>query len=98
VIIVPIRVGMGARVKFGEALASGAAVVSTGLGAEGFDAESMYVRADEPSAFAQACIDLLRDSERASRIGTRGREFALNRLTWAYTSKPLIRWALSGSG
>lgn len=34
--------GIGARVMFGEALASGAAVVSRSIGAEGFDADDAF--------------------------------------------------------
>jgi hypothetical protein len=43
--------------------------------------------------FSQACIELLRDPDRAAELGRRGREVALTRLTWDRTSAPLVRWA-----
>jgi polysaccharide biosynthesis protein PslH len=93
VAVIPIRRGMGARMKFVESLASGAAVVSTSEGAEGFDADGAFVRADDADAFAHACIQLLRDDERAMELGRRGRELALTRLTWDRTSAPIVSWA-----
>lgn len=91
--LVPIVRGVGARVKFGESLASGAAVVSTSEGAEGFDAAGAFVRADEPETFAAACIQLLRDPRRAQDVGRRGRALALDRLTWERTSEPIVAFA-----
>ena len=91
--LVPIRDGIGARVKFGEALASGAAVVSTTEGAEGFEAEGVYARADGAAEFSHACVELLRDEVRARELGTAGRKRALSRLTWERTTEPLVRFA-----
>lgn len=95
VIAVPIRAGLGARVKFGEALASGAAVVSTSVGAEGFHVEQAYVRADDGLSFAQACSELLRDQEHALELGRRGRGAALASLSWSRTTQPIANWLLS---
>lgn len=97
VVVVPIREGIGARVKFGEALASGAAVVSTSAGAEGFEADGAFVRADEPADFARACVALLRDEQRARLLGFAGRALAFERLGWERTSEPIIRWIESTS-
>jgi glycosyltransferase involved in cell wall biosynthesis len=91
--LVPIRDGIGARVKFGEALASGAAVVSTTEGAEGFEADGAYVQADGAAEFARACAELLRDETRARELGAAGRRLALARLTWKRTTEPLVRFA-----
>jgi glycosyltransferase involved in cell wall biosynthesis len=90
--VVPIVNGMGARVKFGETLASGAAVVATSEGAEGFDAEGTFARADDPDAFASACVSLLEDGEKAAALGCAGRELALKRLPWSTTSSPLVNF------
>jgi glycosyltransferase involved in cell wall biosynthesis len=92
VVIAPIVDGMGSRVKFGEALASGAAVVSTSQGAEGFDAEGRFLRADEPEAFADATVQLLRDRARAAALGRAGRMLALERYSWERTSEPIAAW------
>lgn len=93
VVVVPILDGIGARVKFVEALASGAAVVSTSAGAEGFDAEGAFVRADDTEEFAVACTTLLDDEARVAQIGRAGRERAFQRFDWARTSEPLVRFA-----
>ena len=92
VVVVPIVNGIGARMKFGEALASGAAVVSTTTGAEGFAADEVFVRADDADAFARACVELLRDGDRAAAIGRAGRALALERLRWDATSEPILRF------
>jgi polysaccharide biosynthesis protein PslH len=95
VAVVPIRGGMGARMKFVESLASGAAVVSTTEGAEGFDADAAFLRADDAMAFSSACADLLRDSARAEELGRRGRDVALERYTWRNMTEPI---AMFGQG
>lgn len=92
VAVVPIIHGIGARMKFGEALASGAAVVSTSTGAEGFEAEGAFARADDAEAFAWACIELLRDAERAAALGSAGRALALERFRWEETTEPIFRF------
>ena len=72
--IVPNQDGPGTRVKFGEALASGAAVVSTNHGAEGFDVgPEICTLADSPDAFASAVIRLLTNRDEAFTMGKRGR-------------------------
>lgn len=93
VAVVPIRRGIGARVKFIEALASGAAVVSTTAGCEGFVADGAFVRADEPELFASACIELLSDERRAAELGGRGRELAFSRYAWAQVAEPIRAFA-----
>ena len=63
VVIVPLRIGGGTRLKIFEAMAMGKAVVSTSIGAEGLDVRSGrdLILADDPAAFAGAIISLLRD-------------------------------------
>jgi len=63
VVIVPLRIGGGTRLKIYEAMATGKAVVSTTIGAEGLDVRNGHdiVLADDPASFAQAVIMLLRD-------------------------------------
>ena len=95
VVIVPIRRGMGARVKFGEALASGAAVVATSVGAQGFDATGAWVRADDELGFVAACARLLRHPVQAAELGERGRALALSHLTWGQTTQELASWLCS---
>lgn len=90
---VPIRHGIGARMKFGEALASGTPVVSTSVGAEGFAAEGFYIRADDEASFADGCLRLLTRADEARQLGASARAFALDHLVWPVTTRPMIDWA-----
>jgi len=55
----------GTRMKIYEAMATGKAVVSSSVGAEGLDVENGrdLILADEPDAFAEAVRKLLQDRE-----------------------------------
>jgi len=63
VVIVPLRIGGGTRLKIFEGMAMAKAVVSTSIGAEGLDVTNGrdLLIADDPSAFAAAVLKLLRD-------------------------------------
>ncbi|HKB98296.1 MAG TPA: glycosyltransferase family 4 protein [Terriglobales bacterium] len=65
VVIVPLRIGGGTRLKIYEAMATAKAVVSTTVGAEGLDVHHSrdIILADDPRSFAQAVIMLVRDLE-----------------------------------
>ena len=64
VVVVPLRIGGGTRLKIFEAMAMGKALVSTSIGAEGLDVENGrdLLLADDASSFADAVILLLRDA------------------------------------
>jgi glycosyltransferase involved in cell wall biosynthesis len=71
VVIVPLRIGGGTRLKIYEAMATGKAVVSTAIGAEGLDVnpgKDIWI-ADEPREIAQAVIGLLEDGGLRQRVG-----------------------------
>jgi glycosyltransferase involved in cell wall biosynthesis len=63
VVVVPLRVGGGTRLKIYEAMAMGRAVVSTSVGAEGLDVcdGKDIVLADDPSSFSEAVVTMLED-------------------------------------
>jgi len=65
VVIVPLRIGGGTRLKIYEAMATAKAVVSTTVGAEGLDVHHGrdIILADDARSFAQAVIMLLHDRE-----------------------------------
>jgi glycosyltransferase involved in cell wall biosynthesis len=65
VVIVPLRVGGGTRLKIYEAMAAAKAVVSTTVGAEGLDVHNGrdIILADDARAFSQSVVMLLRDCE-----------------------------------
>lgn len=63
VVIVPIRIGSGTRLKILDAMAMGKAIVSTSVGCEGLSVshgENILV-ADEPAAFVEQIIRVLDD-------------------------------------
>ena len=80
----PLRIGGGTRLKIYEALAMGKALVSTRIGAEGLPLEAgkHFVCADEPQAFADAVVALLRDPARRLALGTAGRKLMVERYAW----------------
>lgn len=64
VVVVPLRIGGGTRLKIFEAMAMAKAMVSTSIGAEGLDVTHGrdLILADDPQAFANGILQLLRDS------------------------------------
>lgn len=84
VVVVPMRLGSGTRVKVLEALAHGKAVVSTSTGVEGLDLRPGVdvVVADEPAAFARACVRLFDDGDARRRLGATARARVLDRFGW----------------
>ena len=78
--VVPLRVGGGTRLKIYEAMATGKAVVSTSIGAEGLDVHSGkdILLADDPNSFSAAVLRLLNDPQLRRRYETSAAELAAN--------------------
>ena len=84
VVVAPLWIGGGTRVKILEALALRRAVVSTSLGAEGLNlvhGDSILI-ADDARAFADRVVDVLGDAGLAARLGRRGRRHARDHFDW----------------
>ncbi len=82
--IVPLRVGGGTRIKIYEGMAAGVPVISTTIGAEGLcirDGENI-VLADDPEAFARMTIELLSQKERREGIGHSGQTLVRDHFSW----------------
>lgn len=85
VVIVPLRVGGGTRLKIFEAMAMQKAVVSTTIGAEGLpvrDGEHLLI-ADTPAEFAAAVCRLIRQPELAAALGQRAAALVRARFGWS---------------
>jgi glycosyltransferase involved in cell wall biosynthesis len=84
VVIVPLRIGGGTRLKIYEAMAAAKAVVSTTVGAEGLDVQHGrdIILADDARAFSQAAIMLLRDGDLRRRYEKAASETAA-RYDWS---------------
>jgi polysaccharide biosynthesis protein PslH len=79
VVVAPVRGGGGMRMKVLQAFAAGKPVVTTRLGAEGFDVldpSPPLVIGDTAEAIAAAVEGLLADAGRRRELGRQAREFA----------------------
>ena len=75
VLVAPLRMGSGTRLKVVEGLSMGKAMVSTSLGCEGIavqDGEHLRI-ADSPEQFAAAVLHLFDDPAATMRLGAAGR-------------------------
>lgn len=104
--VAPLRMGSGTRLKLLQAMASGKAIVSTRIGAEGLagasreyptaspkgssytsdtavsNQELILVNDDDPIAFADAVVRLLREPELRSALGAAARTFVRAHYDW----------------
>jgi glycosyltransferase involved in cell wall biosynthesis len=78
VVIVPLRIGGGTRLKIYEAMAAGKAIVSTSVGAEGLDVHHGrdIALADDPKGFAEAVLMLLQNVDVRKRYERAAAELA----------------------
>jgi glycosyltransferase involved in cell wall biosynthesis len=78
VVVVPLRIGGGTRLKIFEAMAMGKALVSTSIGAEGLEVESGrdLLLADDASSFSDAVIMLLHNAETRRKFEQAARQLA----------------------
>jgi glycosyltransferase involved in cell wall biosynthesis len=84
-VVVPILTGAGVRVKIVEAMAAGRAVVSTSLGWEGLphlEPDRHLLVADDPGAFSQATVRLLREPSLRRRLAGEARATAERHYDW----------------
>ncbi len=93
VMIVPLRIGGGSRLKILEAMAAGLPVISTSLGAEGLELVpgEHYTVADEPEAMANALVSWIREPRPARAMAGRSRPFVLDRYDWDSLAERLER-------
>jgi glycosyltransferase involved in cell wall biosynthesis len=76
VVVVPLRLGSGTRIKILEACVAGKAVVSTSVGAEGLNlvhGRDIEI-ADAAADFATGVVGLLRDPGRREQMASAGRQ------------------------
>ncbi len=89
-LLVPLRIGGGTRIKIIEAWGAGLPVVSTSLGAEGLPCahERDILLADRPEDFANSINRLLIDAELRETLAANGIS-AANGLRWPALNGPL---------
>ena len=93
IVVVPLLVGGGTRLKILEAMACGKAIVSTPMGAEGISAKDLkhFYLAETAHEFAQATIQLLQEPALCQRIGTAAATFVKERFDWRLITDDLCR-------
>jgi succinoglycan biosynthesis protein ExoA len=84
VVVVPLRIGGGSRLKILEALAARKAVVSTSIGAEGLglEAGTHLLTADSPHEFAERLTELLESPQERRELGKKGRKLVTECFGW----------------
>lgn len=84
VMAVPILTGGGTRVKIAEAFSRGCPVVSTSMGAYGYDVthKQELLLADHPKDFADACCNLICNQSLAQAIVKSARDVFQQRYAW----------------
>ena len=94
VVVVPLRIGGGTRLKILEAMAMGKAVVSTALGAEGLEVvpERDLLVADGAEALVAQISRLLDDPGLGRRIGAAARRLVTSRYGWEAAVKGLSKF------
>jgi polysaccharide biosynthesis protein PslH len=91
VVVVPLRLGSGTRLKILEAWAMARPVVSTVLGAEGLDCvpgRDLLI-ADDPSEFARSVLRTLSEPGLSDRLGRAGRALVSERYSWRTAAQTL---------
>lgn len=84
VVVVPVRMGGGTRLKVLEGLAMGKAMVSTSVGCEGIatrDGVHLLI-ADDATSFASRMSQLFADSALSGRLGKAGRSLIEAEYSW----------------
>ena len=94
VVIVPLRIGGGTRLKVLEAMAMRKAIVSTALGAEGIEAqhERDILMADDAAGFAHQVARVLADASIGERLGQSARKLVVERYSWRSSVNELTRF------
>jgi polysaccharide biosynthesis protein PslH len=87
--VVPLRIGGGTRLKIYEAMAARVPVVSTTIGAEGLEIHpGRDIRiADDATAFAQACLELLEDAGRRQQQEEAAWQLVASRFSWGEVTR-----------
>jgi glycosyltransferase involved in cell wall biosynthesis len=92
VVVCPLRIGGGIKVKILEAVRAGKAIVSTSVGAQGLNIyNQLLCIADKPSDFANYVIRFLSIAEERHHQEQNALEFAKTMPTWDQVNEHYIR-------
>ena len=90
--VVPLLIGGGTRLKIVEAMGMDCPVISSTIGAEGLGLthDRELLLADDSQGFAEAIFELLDDPQRAEALAKRARTFVEQNLTWKHLAHNLV--------
>ena len=91
IVVAPLRIGGGTRLKIVEAMAMAKPVVATTIGSEGLDVQHEHdiLIADSPSELALQIGRLLDDAALARRLGQTARKTAEAKYSWTAAAQKL---------
>lgn len=92
-LIVPIRLGGGTRIKIAEGFARKCPVISTSIGAYGYQIENgkEAIIADSPKRFADACIQIISRPELREKLTENAYKNYLKYHTWEAQEKSIYK-------
>lgn len=91
--IVPLRIGGGTRLKIFEAMAAGAPVVSTTIGAEGLplqDGDTIRI-GDSAERFAYHCLELLDKAAMRQGLADNAKQLVVENFSWEHVTRMFER-------
>ncbi len=93
VVVAPLRVGSGTRLKILEAMSMGVPVIATSLGAEGIDVvdEENILLADSAESMVNAIARAVQDADLRGRLISAARRLVRERYDWAIIGESLYR-------
>ncbi len=91
VVVAPLRIGGGTRLKILEAMGVAKPIVATRIGAEGIDVqhERDILLADSPEDLARQIERVIQDAELAARVGAAARQTAERQYSWFAAAQKL---------
>ncbi len=91
ILVVPLRVGGGTRLKILNALSMEKAVVSTSIGAEGIDVRNglNIILADNNLKFAEEVVNLIKCQDLRKKLGKEGRKLVESKYSWELIGKKM---------
>jgi glycosyltransferase involved in cell wall biosynthesis len=97
IMILPLRVGGGTRIKVFEGMAAGLALVSTTIGTEGLPVVhgQHALLADEPQAFADAVVSLIQNPAQRQSMAATALQWVRENFSWATASQKFLDLARS---
>lgn len=97
IMVAPVRYGGGTKLKVIDGMASGAALVTTSVGAQGLSIQhgKHALIADNAPDFADSVVRLLDDTAMAQSLSEQAADFAAQRYSWENIRENTARWLSS---